>query len=112
MTDNASMLAGVLTERARTRDEEAEASSDRLASTLVRRMCNGHNCSAAGSGKPPASQNAGPCLHRNHRRDLNHLYETLAALDLTGGVARAEDYEAQTPYHSLTREEASRWGDR
>jgi hypothetical protein len=106
-----SMLAGLMaTGTPRARNEAASVGvEDRLASTLVRRFCNRHNCRNAGGGKPVDMSAGSPCLHRNHRRDVEAARFMLEELDLGGGVASGHDYSAAAEMALFDSREARGW---
>lgn len=108
MTEVAALRGLVSAEPAIPDFAAVEASIDRLASTLVRRYANNHDCPAAGVGKPPAPTGA-VCHHRNHRRDVAAAAELLEILDLNGDPAVPSDYEGPSGYHTFSREEAASW---
>lgn len=109
------MLAGLLPESGShgypdTSAEEARL--DRLGSTLVRRLCNRHDCcrreEAARRGDPSLVQI--PCRSRNHRRDLQYALTLLQMLGLSGQLAVVDDYEKPAAYHSpMGKREAREW---
>jgi hypothetical protein len=104
------MVSGLAPQRRRniTYAETAEV-EDRLASTLARRICLQHPCTAAGSGRPPTAASPVPCRHRNHRRDVEHLRLLIEALDITGNLAHLEDYQTHTTIHGLVNNEIPVW---
>jgi hypothetical protein len=108
------MLAGLLRTSAYSGGTEASvvAANNRLASTLVRRVYTRHECANAGTGKPLDTAGVSPCRHRNHRRDMEAIRETLEALELPGdAVAEPGDYVAPSAYATFDVQEAANWGE-
>lgn len=83
----ASMLTGIVvpsTTHADARQANLDAGDviTKMATTMARRMCNQHGCTAP-SGRP--------CRHPDHRRDVDYLRHVLSVLGLPGA------HEAVTP---------------
>jgi hypothetical protein len=88
------VLEGVLlTERTSYGETSAERSTRRLAGMTVRRTALRHSCTGS------------PCLHRNHRRDMQHARFLMTMLELPDELAVDADYDSSLDWVSLSRDE-------
>jgi hypothetical protein len=99
MAEDLAVLGGVMLDRPHAGMQPAtEVVTDRLGSSLVRRMTCRHPCPGAG------------CRNRNHRRDAYYFELMCEALGVSGEPAGPADYRAG-PFQMAVLEpgEAASW---